>query len=206
MKPSVLGRGFLKALPDTNYLKPAVWAQHKKKPTYYGVSLGVRSFVRPLYLYIKLSQLRNVEDDHIKLKDRLTALNSKTALQINRLNDHLIQPCGYQRFFGFTSYPLFGNCAEYDVIGNVKPGLLQKNQWQEFKSACQQHLNAFNNMMLGMQREARYPYKQILKIYFENTTNSKILKYQWNPEKKDFQLTLKNWLPAPVPTGQTQVR
>jgi hypothetical protein len=171
-----------------------MWAEHKKKPECYGVSLGVRSFVRPLYLYIKLSQLRKVEDGQLSLKD-------VKALKIKRLDDAHRTPCvGCQCFFGFISYPPFGNCAEYDVIGNVKPDLLQTKQWEEFKSACQQHVDAFNTM-LGMLREARLPYEQILKTYFENTMNSKVLKYQWDPEEKDFKLTLENWLP-PVPTEQ----
>ena len=190
-KARSFGRGFLKSLPEVNCLKPAVWAEHKKKPECYGVSLGVRPFVRPLYLYTKLSRLKKVEND---LKD-------VKALKINRLKDSGIPPCvGCQCFFGLFSFPPFGNCAEYDVIGNVKPDLLQTDEWQAFKSACQQHLKAFNKM-LGMLREARYPYKQILKIYFEDTMNSKILKYQWNPEKKAFKLTLENWLP-PLLTGQ----
>ena len=169
-----------------------MWAQHKKKPKSYGVSLGVRPFVRPLYLYTKLSQLNKVEDGHPSFKD-------VKAFKIKRVDDSLRPPCvGCQCFFGLFSFPPFGNCAGYDVIGNVKPDLLQTEQWEEFKSACQQHVDAFNTM-LGMLREARYPYKEILKIYFKNTMKPKVLKYQWDPEEKDFKLTLENWLP-PLPT------
>ena len=37
-----------------------VWAKHNKKPECCGVSLGVRTFVRPLFLHIKLTDLRNL--------------------------------------------------------------------------------------------------------------------------------------------------
>ena len=86
----------------------------------------------------------------------------------------------------------------YDIIGNVKPDLLQTEQWQEFRSVCEQHVDAFN-AMLGMLKEAKYSYVEILKIYFENTVKPKwpkVLKYQWNPGEKDFELTLENWLPT----------
>lgn len=106
-KVSSVGRSFLKSLPEVNYFKPTVWAQHKRKAGCYGVSLAVQPFVRPLYLYTKLSQLKRVEDGQISLKDVI-------AMKINRLNDHIIQPCvGCQCYFGFISYPPFGNCAEY---------------------------------------------------------------------------------------------
>jgi hypothetical protein len=195
-KASSFGQCFLKSLPKANCLKPAVWAHQKNKPENYGVSLGVRPFVRPLYLYTKLSRL-NVEDDQLSLKGVI-------ALKISRLNDHLIPPCvGCQCFFGLFSFPPFGNCAEYDVIGNVKSDLLQTDQWEEFKSVCQQHVSAFNTM-LGMLKEANYSYEKILKIYFEKTMKPKlpkVLKYQWNPGEKDFDLTLEDWLP-PVLTEQ----
>ena len=53
----------LEELSDMNYFKPVVWAQEWRQPDlHHGVSLGVRTFVRPLYLYIKLNQLKNVQD------------------------------------------------------------------------------------------------------------------------------------------------
>jgi hypothetical protein len=69
---SIFGRKFLESLPDVNYLKPPVWAEvveDKKKPECFGVSLGVRTFVRPLFLYIKLTQLRRNGNNHVKLED-----------------------------------------------------------------------------------------------------------------------------------------
>jgi hypothetical protein len=45
----------LETLPDENHLKPEVWAEvqeHKNKPECFGVSLGVRSFVRSYTLLL----------------------------------------------------------------------------------------------------------------------------------------------------------
>jgi hypothetical protein len=190
---STIGRRILKSLPDRNCLKPKVWAQHKTIPTRVGVSLRVRSFVRPLYLCIKLSQLRNVENVHGQLQnvEAFGMLRSKAK-----------EPCvSCQFFFGFKSLHPVGNCAEYDVIGNVKPHLLQTTEWQEFRSACQQHLNAFNTM-LSMLARPRYSYRQIretMRTYFARTRypeRPKVLKYQWNPIGEVFELILEDWPPV----------
>ena len=176
-KPSVIGRRWLRQLESKNGLKPEVWAQHrsKKESSGYGVSLGVRSFVRPLYLYTKLCQLRNSENSP------LVSLKDVIAFTIE--DDNVKQPCiTCQCTFGFTRFPIIGNCAEYDVIGTVHPHLLQtehwKEQWKEkwkvFESACQQHLAAFNNFNAM---------KLDINEYFENTRHPKkpkVLKYQWN--------------------------
>ncbi len=37
----------------------------------------------------------------------------------------------------FSVFPI-GNCAEYDVIANVQPNLLQTGHGQQFEAACQQ--------------------------------------------------------------------
>ena len=63
-----IGKKFLESLHDTNNLKPKVWAQQREKTRFFGVSLGVRSFVRPLYLYIKLRELRNSKDKYNTVK------------------------------------------------------------------------------------------------------------------------------------------
>ena len=96
---STVGRTFLEQLPDTNSLKPKVWAHQISKPGNFGVSLGVRNFVRPLYLCIKLTQitqLRNVEK--CKLED---------VKAIKMRGNYMVKdPCvSCQKSFGFISFP-----------------------------------------------------------------------------------------------------
>ncbi len=184
-KARKISREFLRGLPDKNKLRPEVWAEGRKNPVCYGVSLGVRYFVRPLYLYTKLRLLRpNVENDR---------LEGVIALAIKK-DDLVKQPCiTCQRFFGFISFPIIGNCAEYDVIGNVHPNLLQTEQGQQFEAACQQHLDAFNAMMQDIHIDKLPDQEDILRRYFKNTRSPKkpkVLKYQWNSEAiGGFELT-----------------
>ena len=185
-KASKVSRHFLRTgLADGNKLRPVVWAKHKKNPVCYGVSLGVRHFVRPLYLYTKLRQLRPSVIATRPVLEKVIAFPIKE-------NDNKKQPCiTCQRFFGFISSPIIGNCAEYDVIGNVHPNLLQTEQWQQFKSACQQHFDAFKTMMQDIHNNVSP--EDILRRYFENTrrpNRPKVLKYQWNSEAiGGFELT-----------------
>ena len=177
-----VSRRFLRNLRPKNRLRPVVWAESKTDPdhlqVYYGVSLGVGHFVRPLYLHTKLCKLRIVEtrpQDASRLEDvRAFAI---------RENDTVKQPCiTCQRFFGFISFPIIGNCAEYDVIGNVDPYLQRRKPWREFESACQQHLNAFNKMMQDI-TNGMVPAEEIITTYFVNTRHPvrpKVLKYQWH--------------------------
>ena len=187
-KARKISRQFLKSLRDDNGLKPVVWAECKTAPVvYYGVSLGVRHFVRPLYLHTKLRQLPNLENVP-QVANRLQDVRAYTM----KTNDTIKQPCiTCQRYFGFISFPIIGNCAEYGVIGNVNPHLLETQQWQEFESSCQQHLNAFNVMMREI-ANGQLPVEVIMITYFANTRHPvrpKVLKYQWNPEANGgFQL------------------
>ena len=178
-----VSRGFLRNLPPKNKLRPVVWAECRTDPdhleVYYGVSLGVQRFVRPLYLHTKLCKLPIVENrpqDASRLEDvRAFAI---------RENDTVKQPCiTCQRFFGFISFPIIGNCAEYDVIGNVDPYLRGTQPWRDFKTACQQHLNAFNTMMQDITNGMLLA-EEIITKYFANTRHPvrpKVLKYQWDP-------------------------
>ena len=103
-----------------------------------------------------------------------------------------------QRFFlKFRSSPIIGNCAEYDVIGKVEIGKdLPTKQWGEFKSACQQHLCAFNTMESDIGNEM--PPEEIIKRYFESTRDPmkpKVLRYQWSAETMGgFKVIAKDWV------------
>ena len=172
-----VSRRFLRNLPIRNQLKPAVWAECRTKPVvFYGVSLAVRRFVRPLYLHTKLRQLPNVEN-RPQVANRLKDVIAFTIQE----NDAVKQPCiTCQCFFGFISCPIIGNCAEYDVIGNVNPNLLEDPQWKEFESACQQHLDAFNAMKEDI-TNGTLPAEEIMRKYFACTRHPKrpqVLKYQ----------------------------
>jgi hypothetical protein len=176
---SKIGRKVLETLPDGNLLKPVIWAEvteHKNKPECFGVSLAVRSFVRPLYLGIKLSQLRNVENGNndVKLED-VNAFQSmdrndkehyhpkakskyKKSEDETRLKDEIKPACNScQIFFGDgienqneTKFNFLGNCAEYDVIVNSdgKLGEIKEKDpnWKEFEIARNNHLTAFNDL------------------------------------------------------------
>ena len=114
----------------------------------------------------------------------MISLEDVIALKIIDDKNTIKPPCvTCQRCFGFTSFPIIGNCAEYDVIGKIDSHLLETQQWQEFKSACQQHLDAFNAMKEDIKREISP--EEIIIRYFENTRHPrkpKVLKYQWSPE------------------------
>ena len=80
-----------------------------------------------------------------------------------------------------ASFPIIRNCAEYDVIGNVNPNLLEDPHWIEFESACQQHLDAFNAMMQDI-TNGMLPEQEVTSRYFANTRHPnkpkpKVLKY-----------------------------
>jgi hypothetical protein len=197
---STVGRVFLEQLPGKNSLKPKVWAHQISKPENFGVSLGVQKFVRPLYLCIKLTQLNNVEKckledvKAIKMRDNYMVKDSVK----DSLKDSVKDPCvSCQKFFGFKSFPLLGNCAEYDVIENVNhTDLLQTPQWDEFRSACQQHFDAFKTMLKKLKGRRRHSSKYILKDYYDLIRGPKkpnVLKYEWNPDSKGFELKNKDW-------------
>ena len=194
---SVIGREWLESLPDDNTFKPHVWAQDKVEKSRYGVSLGVGAFVRPLYLFTKLSQLNqssNVEN---------SKLENVKAIQIRKIRKRkhfLRDPCvNCQRSFGFLSGAPLGNCAEYDVVGIVKPDLFEKDQWHRFKSACGQHFLAFKRM-LDMVEINYSSFEEIIESYFRNTRGPlkpTVLKYEWNSEKSVFDLVFTPDWPLP---------
>jgi hypothetical protein len=146
-----------------------MWAEHKSRPECFGVSLGVRSFVRPLYLYIKLSQLRkkngnnnvkpedvnafrsiigNRESSENKIFHKSKYKKSEDGLM---LKSEVTEPCLSCQivFGGFKGFNYLGNCAEYDVIRTDElDALLNREQqhWNDFKDACQKHFEAFKKL------------------------------------------------------------
>lgn len=215
-----MARLSLEGLPDRNYLKPVVWAEHSEKTGCCGVSLGVRSHVRPLYLYNKLSQLRAIDycNSGVKLRDvcALKGVNRedmskktkyKKSNDEEKLEHEIIPPChSCKIFFESNTDPSppngapFGNCAEYDIIRTANLNyVLQfiewQNHWKEYKSACYRHIEAFNDLTQKV-KESRQnrsaENKSIMKNYFERTLNAKVLRYQWSNSCGN-ELIAKDW-------------
>ena len=212
----------LESLPDVNFLKPVVWAEHNKMPNCCGVSVGVRTFVRPLFLYLKIMQLRKLECGHhsINLKDVVafqSALKKEYLLNPadppqNKRSEYSQEkePCqSCQVFFGHCkflsrkkpSFPPFGNCAEYDVIrtNNLESLLLylahNTEEWALFETACQHHFKAFKEFAASLQENKDQ--SERIKAYYKETSDAKILKYQKDGLALEPQFTLvaKNWRP-----------
>ena len=186
-KAPEIGRQHLECLPDRNYLKPMIWAEHKNKPECFGVSLGVRSFVRPLYLGIKLSQLRN-DENVVKLEDVNAFQSMDRNMSSKYKKNNIKPPChSCQIFFEKErNFSLFGNCAEYDAIGtassNGKLREIKKRQdWVEFELACKKHLTEFSKLTSD------------LKTYYKKTRTTTILKYKWIPSNRNYELKSKKW-------------
>ena len=203
-----IGRIVLEGLPDGNHLKPVVWAEHKERQDCYGVSLGVRPFLRPLYLYIKMNQLRNVENccyDSVKPEDvnafqsvkrrriRCVPSADKSPYKENENKPKVKPPCVSCKIFfkGLkerkkNSLPPFANCAEYDVIRTPKLDDVlssiegtKSEHWIHFKSACKEHFKAFNELTQKLDEPGNSSQNELLETYYKNTRNAKILKYQW---------------------------
>ena len=199
-----------------------MWAKHNKKPECCGVSLGVRTFVRPLFLHIKLTHLRDLANggNGVNLSDvKACTLESTLERKFLLNTDHAPSnkkseynnekaPCqSCLVFFDHhklsskkkkkQSFPPFGNCAEYDVIrtNNLDSLLLDlaKNtqNWALFESACQHHFEEFNKLTASLE-EAGDPSERI-KVYYSNTSDAKILKYEI--VEPQFTLVAKNWRP-----------
>ena len=200
--PFEVAREYLGKLSH-NMLRPYMCARHNTKPLY-GVSVGVHTFVRPLYLYKKLYTFKKFENgETIRLED-------VKAFKIREKNSQLPQqqptsepPCApCECFFnGFTSkceFPI-GNCAEYDVIENNGRSLLWTEEGKLFVDACKKHLTAFNDMNAKeiSIKESRENF-EIIKDYFGEVhgppTKPTVLTYKWDPEEKKFHLiSLRPW-------------
>ena len=190
-----------------------MWVKHGQRLSY-GVSVGVRSFVRPLYLYKKLHTLIKRENDEVIRLSNVAAFEVEPPQQHQppqqdqppqqrqpqqQQDQNIPKPpcitCQYL-FDGFTSKPKFpiGNCAEYDIIGKVPRNLLETQPWRRFVSACQQHLHAFNAMNREILNGAGQS-RKILQDYFDNAhaQGQKVLKCEWNPEERAFDIICTIW-------------
>jgi hypothetical protein len=217
-----IGRKVLETLPDGNHLKPVIWAEvaeQKNKPECFGVSLAVRSFVRPLYLGIKLTQLGNVENGNndVKLEDvnafQMKRYRPETTSKYKKSEDEtklkveIKPPCNSCKiFFGDEiegnekNFNYFGNCAEYDAIrtansdgklGEIKEGY----HWEKFETACNNHLTAFNDLTKNLAPNdagnLSPNHTPVMETYYAKTRTAKFFKYEWDSEKKDYQLKLR---------------
>ena len=176
-------------------MKPAVFAYHRDRPEFYGVSIGVGPFVRPLYLYNKLLQLRDGTRDRLDSRD-VTAV---------KIKGKAIAPCTSCQYFfngGVNVLCPIGNCAEYDVLGIVRPDLRRGNKWNQFIAPCRQHFDAYRGMVIELGRQQRVQnQRDILERYFNNTRNPltpRVLKYRLNSRRgRGFELCVENW-PQPI--------
>jgi hypothetical protein len=192
---STIGRKWLECLYDTNYLKPKTWAEvveDKKRQECFGVSVGVRTFVRPLFLYIKLSQLRKNGNNHVKLED-VNAFQSRNGKKNHDSKSEYMKKskkCGSCEIFfagrkdkNKKNINMFGNCAEYDVIqtenlDRVLRRIETTDHWKDFKSACEEHFKEFNKLRRDN------PSQDELESYYAKIREAKpkMLQYQWKSE------------------------
>lgn len=133
-------------LSDGNYLKPVVWAEaayDSKK--YFAVSVGMRPYLRPLYIFTKLRSLSYTDNNFVAL-ERVNAFQSimdrkekngynpskKSGYKANKSKDEgkkiekeTKNPCTSCEIFfqnvtpqytEDTKFTYFGNCAEYDIV------------------------------------------------------------------------------------------
>ena len=194
--PSEIARVHLQLLCDVNYLKPVVWAkveQNEKK--HFAVSLGVRDYLRSLFLYAKLCNLRN-SSEVIALHDvqafQSVDRHSQEYKNVEDLASEYrttqMHPCtSCKSFFntfetpGETQFNYFGNCAEYDLVRREHSlsEIKTEDPWKEFRSACEKHISAFVKIKSKVSK--RQLRRSHLLKYFNSTRNTilKALKYKW---------------------------
>ena len=222
-----LGKYILEDLPDSNYLKPAMWAEYKRKEKEstsqhetkecfaFGVSLGVRSYVRPLFLCIKLNQLRKIEDENtvVALQDfesfrqsmKRKRMNVKTKYSKSK------EPCDSCQIFFYLkpehtqskeSFLPFGNCAEYDIIRTKNldyyldsPDV--KSEWSKIEKACTNQLKAFKSLERELDESKKASGNDMLEAYHTKTRTPKmkVLRYESNPSQADHKLIAVVWPP-----------
>ena len=209
--PSKLARMHLSILSDGNFLKPTVWAEDANNPKEnFGTSLGVRPYLKPLYLYIKLCDLR--KGSNVALRDLKTfRCVDRYCRQYNAQHrtgfEAEITPCAscqifFSNFEGekAINFNNFGNCAEFDIIGTQDSreklrDIKEKDLWSNFKSACEKHYDAFNKLRERM-RFQRLKTEDIMLEYYEKTqnTNLKNLGYKWIPSTHDYELVTRDYI------------
>ena len=174
-----------------------MWAQNVRNPKkHFAVSVGVRNYIRPLFLYAKLYDLENSRDaTGIALED-VEAFQSvdrhseeyKNA-DIDSASDYNTpkDPCTSCKIFfgtfetqGETQYHYLGNCAEYDLVRreNSLSEIKAEDHWKEFRSACEKHISAFKT---HQRKVSNGQLRSDMHKYFNSTrnTNLKALEYKW---------------------------
>lgn len=211
-----IGKDILESLPDKNKLKPTTWAQHKERKECFGVSLGVRPYVRSLFLYIKLSQLRRIEDNYTggRLQD-VNAFKHLMRMETDEDSNYeepadacpsckifFDKDSSYPQYTRSQDGPPFGNCAEYDVIRTenldyclASPDV--KILWDDVKSACIKQFKAFKELArkLDGPRRPWPPRNTMLQTYHTTTraAKTKVLRYEWNLLQRDYRLIAVVW-------------
>ena len=213
---AIIAKSILEDLPDKNKLKPKMWAQHKERKECFGVSLGVRSYVRSLFLYTKLSQLREIGDEYtgVRLQD-VDAIRHMDIMIPDEKSKYAIpaKPCLSCKIFfdpdgkiipehkRFQDYAPFGNCAEYDVIRTenldyflASPDV--KILWDDVKSACIKQFKAFKELARKLDLPGRAPRRPpgnaMLRTFYVKT---KVLRYKWDISRRDYKLIAEVWPP-----------
>ena len=184
MEAFTIGRKCLTSLDNKNRLKPAVFAFDQNEPKYYGVSLGVGSFLQPLYLYNKLLPLKDSRRENLNTKLLVT--------KKIRENIPLCASCQYffNGSFKIDIFP-FGNCAEFDALRNVRSDWPHTNEWNVFETSCQQHFKAYRKMLTEFEKDDKTDTK-IIEEYCKSV-ESKVLKYRPRSDRlSDFELCVEN--------------
>lgn len=190
-------------LPNSNYLKPTVWAEDAYNPKKsFATSLCVRSYLRPLYLFSKLHCL--CESNNTVPLGSLKIF--KTMMDRHRPHPEtkVLKPCAScQVFFGTghsekeeeRHFSFFGNCAEFDIIQTEDShqklrAIRATDHWKTFKSACKKHLDAFKKLRKTVRIKSQRLKWEDLVEYFEETrdTKQKALRYKWIPSRDDYGL------------------
>ena len=195
-KPSEVGLEILELLPDGNYLKPVVWAHHKNDSECFGVSLGVRPFVRPVFLYMKLTCLsaavENADND-AQLKDvvALRCVDRHAENYDAGASSEYQKPvkaCATCQFFfeeqleeEQSNFPFIGNCAEYDVIRtksrNKITEIQRSSDWQTSKETCKEYFEKRNGLLSQLQNTNESgisdQQKNLLETYFHDINAKK---------------------------------
>ena len=194
---SKIARIPLSILPNTNQLKPFVWAEGAYNPKKnFATSLCVQNYVRPLYVYSKLCHLRKsnkiVAFGDLKIFNTMDGHRPHPGQHKIGFETKALKPCASCQTFFRTNFSekeeerdfsLFGNCAEYDIIqtNDLQQKLQEKcHHWKTFESACKKHLHAFKTLMRRVRRSQWLERRDLLE-YFEKTRNTKqkALMYKW---------------------------
>jgi hypothetical protein len=185
-------------LSDRNPLKPTVWAKDKYHPLkHFAVSLGIYYHLRPLYLYIKLCNLRH-PNDNIALGDVHAQAFDEMKKGTNEEESRGKEACASCKIFfenkeseqlEETNFHFLGNCAEYDIVEGEKtknklceiklPG--PTSNWKILEEECERHIKAFNKLKNKVKKsEVGINMKDMREYYNKiRNANQKALKYKW---------------------------